>query len=91
MSNTQDALPKEIQVPDIKLEKKSHWTTTKWWITIYADEKLGIQKDVSVHRINGGYDAGKAVEEWYIDGVKKKFNTAAELVTHYNRLKTLPQ
>lgn len=73
-----------IKESDVKLENAGHWSLAKWYWTLYRDEKLGIQKEVGVHRDMNGYQTNKSCEEWYIDGDKRKYKSLTELLIVYN-------
>ena len=70
---------------DIKLKQAEHWSFTNRYITVYVDKEKGIQRNVTVKRLDE-VRLGKTTECWYIDGFKDKFKTVDAMLEKYNSL-----
>ena len=45
------------------------------WITTYRDKKLGVQKEIIVHKTHDGMGIGETETLYYIDGVDQEYKT----------------
>jgi len=71
---------------------KPHWIKTcylshrRYWLTVYRDNFMDIQKEIKVHKSSAG-GIGRVETYYYLDGTRQEFHTEKNLINFLSVVK----
>lgn len=73
-----------IHENDIEWKMIKHMALKNQYHALYANEELGVTKEVLTNRTHGGYGVGKSKAYYFINNDPREFLSIEEMVNAYN-------